>query len=88
MGFYVIVPDERSRGVTMRNIVHQTAFIPANEISCTLQLKPLPNGEPYIVMPATFGPNMKVPFTLGVTADASVGLNVFDKEQLPPPSPN
>jgi len=84
MGFYVIVPDDHSRTISTRNIVHQTAFIPTNEISCTLQLKPLPNGDPFIIMPTTFGPGMKGPFTLGVTADATIDLQPFSKEQLPP----
>jgi len=90
MGFYVVIPDDNHRPAK-RNIVHQTAFIPANDISCTLLLKPLPHGDPYIVMPTTFGPGIKGPFTIGVTSDASLDLRPFDqefKEQLPPRGAN
>lgn len=68
--------------ISLRNVAHQSAFIPANEVSCVLQLKPLPNGFPYIIMPATFAPGIKGPFSLRVTADASIDLRIFDKGQL------
>ncbi|KAL1502901.1 hypothetical protein AB1Y20_010974 [Prymnesium parvum] len=83
LGLYVIVPEDRPRPIVWKNVVYQSAFIPANEISCSLHLKPLPNGFPYVIMPATFGPGMKGPFTLGVIADAPIDLQAFDKDSLP-----
>jgi hypothetical protein len=38
-------------------------------VSTTQQLKPLPDGAPYLIMPTTFGPGFRGPFYLQLAAD-------------------
>tara|TARA_B110001452_G_scaffold226799_1_gene201397 strand:+ start:78 stop:953 length:876 start_codon:yes stop_codon:yes gene_type:complete len=77
---------EPIRGVDRRvagsvKVVSQTAYVPFNEVSTTLRLAPRPDGAPYLIMPATFSPGMKGPFSLGVSADVD-----FELVALPDPS--
>ena len=74
MGFYVIrgeVANTPMRGTRacLESIVHQSTFLPAMSNSVSLHLEPLPDGAPYLIMPATFGVGMNGPFSLGVNAD-------------------
>ena len=43
--------------------------MPAHQSSASLNLEPLPDGVCYIIMPATFGGDMRGPFSLGVNTD-------------------
>ena len=62
------------------NILHRTNFIPSHELKCSLYLEPLPNGAPYILLPATFGAGMRGPFSLGVSADMPCALEEIGAE--------
>lgn len=73
MGFYVLRGDgrapHRNPTTALPSVVHQATFMPSMEAKCTLYLEPLPDGSPYIVMPATFGAGMRGPFSIGINTD-------------------
>ena len=39
------------------------------DLEAEIYLEPLPGGAPYVLMPTTFGPGLRGPFSIGVTAD-------------------
>jgi hypothetical protein len=87
MGLYVLRGEHqhapvRSPQAALAAMIHQANFCPMHELKCTLYLEPLPNGAPYILMPATFGEGMCGPFSLGVTtADgAPIEIALLDDE--------
>lgn len=78
MGLYVLRGDGNAPHAPMRSpqaalasMVHQANFCPMHELKCQLYLEPLPDGAPYILMPATFGEGQTGPFSIGVTADGA-----------------
>lgn len=76
---------EPIRGVARQGgtvkVISQTAYVPFNEVSTTMRLSPQPDGAPFLIMPTTFSPGMKGPFSLGVSADVD-----FELVALPDPS--
>ena len=74
MGFYVLrgeIANTPMRGARApprwrRPPEHFPARPPQHR---SLHLEPLPDGAPYLIMPATFGVGMNGPFSLGVNAD-------------------
>ena len=44
------------------------------------EVEPRPDGSPYILMPATFGPGMRGPFSLGVDCDVPFDLTQLSVE--------
>ena len=74
MGFYVLrgeVANSAMRGAKacLDGVVYQSTFLPAHHNSVTIHLEPLPDGAPYLIMPATFGEGMRGPFSIGVSTD-------------------
>ena len=88
MGLYVIKGEAagtpmRSPSAVMAGLIHETNFLPGHEVKASLYLEPLPDGAPYILMPATFGEGMRGPFSLGVTADgAPVEISLLESDGL------
>jgi hypothetical protein len=87
MGFYVLRGEPADGRATPRvrpeqveqAVVHQTVFLPSYEVKATLELAPLDNGAPYILMPATFAAGQRGPFSLGVNTDVPVELEPLDE---------
>jgi len=76
MGLYVLRGEQpnvpmRSPQAALASMVHLETFCPMHELTCSLYLEPLPNGAPYLLMPATFGEAMCGPFSIGVTGDGA-----------------
>lgn len=72
IGFYVFFQDDQISQETILN-KDTLKFIPWNEISEKITLE---GGRGYIIMPCTYKPGIKGPFTLAVNSEAEFTLEL------------
>ena len=60
--------------------------MPSHVVKCELVLDPLPDGAPYIIMPATFGEGMRGPFSIGVNTDAPCDFSLLSADATSAPA--
>lgn len=93
LGLYVfrgsgLGPNDRlrmpQRGYGSLSLVAELPFVPLDSVEVHLQLKPLLNDSPYVLVPCLFGNGLGASYTLEVTSDGAKATLATVDDVAPP----